>query len=150
MKRDAGGEMERAVEHGMTVPPAPLLPPAAGAEGERAVEYSMDASEQFETVRKTTESALNSLPRSVGDLTQKQYDAVKTALGDIRRIAVDHEPRPLPNYDMPVGEVKDIILRECPKGELFYPSDIAEKHGINYDTVDEAIEMLDREGRIAR
>ena len=122
---------------------------SANADKEQPLEYSMDASEQFEGVHKLTETILNTIPRHADDLTQEQYDTVKDTVDRIRSIAAEHKPKVLENYDMPVGEVKDIILGEYTKGEMFYPSDISEKHGVNLDTVDEAVEQLKKEGHIA-
>lgn len=120
----------------------------AGDEQEQALQYSMDASEQFEGVHKLTETVLNTIPRNAGDLTQEQYDVMKDMVESVRRIAAEHKPKVLENYDMPVNEVKDIILKEC-SGGTFYPSDISEKHGVDYDTVAEAVEQLRKEGRVA-
>lgn len=52
------------------------------------------------------------------------------------------------NYDMPVEQVRELILENYKLGESFYPSDIADKHGLDYDTVLEAIDILRKERRI--
>ena len=49
---------------------------------------------------------------------------------------------------MTAEQVRKLILDNYELGESFYPSDIADKHGLDYDTVLEAIEMLRKERRI--
>lgn len=120
----------------------------AGGNKEQAFEYSMDASEQFEGVHTLAEKILDTMPRRADDLTQEQYDAIKDAVDSIRRTAAEHKPKVLENYDMPVDKVKEIILKEYTK-ETFYPSDVSEKHGVDLDTVDEAIKQLREEGHVA-
>lgn len=122
----------------------------SGAGQPMAVEYcDLGASEQFEPVLEMVESALDMMPESVGDLTQERYGMIRGKLDKIRDIATDNRPRVLKNYNMPVDEVKSLILKECAAGKPFYPSDVAKKHEVNYDTVDEAVEQLRKEGRIA-
>ena len=50
--------------------------------------------------------------------------------------------------DMPVDKIKELILSTVGIDNLFYPSDIAMDHNLDYDAVMEAVDMLRREGRI--
>lgn len=52
------------------------------------------------------------------------------------------------NYDMDAEQVRRLILENYELGECFYPSDIADKYGLNYGAVLEAIDMLRKERRI--
>ncbi len=52
------------------------------------------------------------------------------------------------NYDMTAKQIKDLILDNYELGKPVYPSDIADDHGLDYDAVLEAIDMLRKEHRI--
>lgn len=52
------------------------------------------------------------------------------------------------NYDMDPEQIRQLILKNYKLGESFYPSDIADKHGLDYDAVLEAIDLLRKERRI--
>lgn len=51
------------------------------------------------------------------------------------------------NYDMSVEDIKKLIAKECKLGQQYYPGDLAFEHGLNYDTVLEAVASLKEEGR---
>ena len=61
------------------------------------------------------------------------------------RLDVQDEPD---NYDMSVEDIKKLIARECKPGQQYYPSDLAFEHGLNYDTVLDAVASLEEEGRV--
>lgn len=52
------------------------------------------------------------------------------------------------NYDMTAEQVRDLILANYKLGVPFYPSDVADDHGLDYDTVVQAMNMLRKEGRM--
>ena len=52
------------------------------------------------------------------------------------------------NYDMDAEQVRQLILENYELGECFYPSDIADKYGLEYGAVLEAIDLLREERRI--
>ena len=51
------------------------------------------------------------------------------------------------NYDMSPEQIKDLILAKYDLSKLTYPSDIAFDHGLDYDAVLKAVELLRKEGR---
>lgn len=51
------------------------------------------------------------------------------------------------NYDMTVEQVRDLIRAKYEPGKSVYPSDIANEHNLDYDTVVEAIDLLWKEHR---
>ena len=52
------------------------------------------------------------------------------------------------NYNMTLSQIQDLILKTVDRDKPFYPSDVAMEHGLDFDKVDEAIDMLRKEGRI--
>ena len=50
------------------------------------------------------------------------------------------------NRDMTPNEIKELILAEVGLDKPFYPSDLAEEYGLDLDAVDEAVDMLRKEG----
>lgn len=50
--------------------------------------------------------------------------------------------------EMPVDEIKKLLLDKMGGGEPFYPSDIATDYNLDYDAVMEAVGVLRKEGRI--
>lgn len=54
------------------------------------------------------------------------------------------------NYDMTAEQVRDLILENYKLGVPFYPSDVADDHGLDYDTVVQAMDMLRKEGRLKK
>ena len=53
------------------------------------------------------------------------------------------------NHNMTPNEIKNLILTEVGLDKPFYPSDLAEEYGLDLDAVDEAVDMLRKEGRVA-
>ena len=73
-------------------------------------------------------------------------DEVKTIRQLIEsQLTVQDEPS---NADMSVEDVKNLIVKECKRGEEYYPGAFALKHGLYYDTVVEALTSLQKEGRV--
>lgn len=60
---------------------------------------------------------------------------------------LDEEDAP-DNTDMSIDDVKSIILKECKRGEEYYPGEFALKHSLDYNTVVEALTSLQKEGRV--
>ena len=56
---------------------------------------------------------------------------------------------PVTTFDISKDEIKDTILKATKVGEIFYPSDIANKFGLDLKTVIEVIDELKREGNIS-
>lgn len=56
---------------------------------------------------------------------------------------------PVTIFDISKDEIKDMILKATKVGESFYPSDIANKFGLDLKTVIEVIDELKREGNIS-
>ena len=52
------------------------------------------------------------------------------------------------NYDMTAEQVRDLIVEKYEVGKPVYPSDVADDHNLDYDTVLEAVELLRKEGQI--
>ena len=50
--------------------------------------------------------------------------------------------------DMTRDQIRELILEEVGVGESFHPSDIAVKHGLDFDTVLEVVDRLRSEGRM--
>ena len=52
------------------------------------------------------------------------------------------------NFDLDKESVKKIILKETHVGQIFYPSDIANEHGLDLETVMEVMSELKENKRI--
>ena len=63
-------------------------------------------------------------------------------------LGLQDEPDAPDNYDMSVEGVKSLLLKVCKQGSKFYPSELAVEHGLDYDTVLEAVASLKKEGRV--
>lgn len=77
----------------------------------------------------------------------KRLDVLQSKIQDLQEtlesyLDVQDEPD---NYDMSVEEVKKLILKECKRGEEYYPGEFSLKHGLDYDTVVEALNSLQKE-----
>ena len=73
-------------------------------------------------------------------------DEVKT-VRELLESRLDKQDEP-DSYDMPVEDIKKLITKECKPGQQYYPGDLAFKHGLNYDTVLEAVASLKEEGHV--
>lgn len=81
------------------------------------------------------EATINEIKTSINE-----YKAVLGARG-FGEDTPDHS-------DMKADEIKDLILRKYDLSKLTYPSDIAFDHGLDYDEVLAAVELLRKEGRV--
>ena len=52
------------------------------------------------------------------------------------------------NHGMKAEEIKNLILKEYDLSKPTYPSDVADKHGLDYDEVLAAVELLRKEGQV--
>lgn len=52
------------------------------------------------------------------------------------------------NYDMPPDEIRELVLKECVRGEQFYPGDLATKHGLDYERLLSVLDGMRQDGLI--
>ena len=53
------------------------------------------------------------------------------------------------NFSLSIEGVKKIILEDVRPGQVFYPSDVADKHGLDLRTVVEAVNELKEGGQVS-
>lgn len=53
------------------------------------------------------------------------------------------------NYDMKAEEIKNLIQEKYDLSKPTYPSDVANDHGLDYNEVLKAVDLLCKEGRVA-
>lgn len=92
------------------------------------------------------DSLLTLMPKNKNNLSEKQYARIRESLSKIKQ-KLD-VPEPPDNFDMPVNKIKEILVKECIPGNSFYPSDIAFKHGLDYQATLDAVEILRKEGKL--
>ena len=78
---------------------------------------------------------VESIKKSTHTMVQKIDDAIAEEITD-------------DNYNMTLSQIQDLILETVDRDKPFYPSDVAMEYGLDFDKVDEAIDMLRKEGRI--
>ena len=82
------------------------------------------------------------LVENVDWLVESNRAIQKVMVGDVAEGQVPD------NHDMTQDQIKELILKEVSIGESFYPSDIAIKYGLDFDTVTEVVDRLSSEGRM--
>ena len=77
-------------------------------------------------------------------------EMVKTIVKEIQEAlkAGDFAEEGPDNYDKTPEQVRDLIIANYKLGVPFYPSDVADDHGLDYDTVVQAMDILRKEGRL--
>ncbi len=99
--------------------------------------------------RYTESENLQDLRKKV-DMLHEKVDWLIHSQRNLERVLKDIvvEGTDLDNQDMSSRDIRDLILENYETGKVFYPSDIADKYGLDYDAVVKAIDILRSEGRI--
>ena len=84
--------------------------------------------------------------QSTVDGMRKDMAIVKHDMRHILNKLGDEEPIDI--REIPIDEIKKLILAERGDGKPFYPSDVAFEHHLDYDAVLEAMDVLRKEGLI--
>ena len=94
-------------------------------------------------------SEMRELKKDVMILMEKVDWLIESNRAIQKVVVTDTDDEQIPdNFDMTQDQIKELILREVSVGESFYPSDIAVKHGLDFDAVLEVVDRLRSEGRM--
>lgn len=89
------------------------------------------------SVLKTMQQDIKEIKKDMSDLRGKLDDKRYTGFEE-----------PVEIVEMPIDDIKKLILDRLDGDKPLYPSDIAMDHNLDYDAVLEAVDMLRREGHI--
>ena len=104
------------------------------------------------TVVQKLQTDVKQLNEQIDWLMCAVHDMMKMegTINDIKKIleAMQEDENVPDNYDMTAERIRDLILEKYDLSKPTYPSDVAEEHGLDYDEVLKAVDLLRKEGRV--
>lgn len=104
------------------------------------------------TVMQKLQTDIKQLNEQIDWLMRAVHDMKKMegTINDIKKIleAMQEDENVPDNYDMTAEQIKNLILEKYDLSKPTYPSDVAEAHGLDYDEVLKAVDLLRKECRV--
>ena len=104
------------------------------------------------TVVQKLQTDVKQLNEQIDWLMRAAHDMKKMegTINDIKKIleAMQEGENVPDNYDMTAEQIRDLILEKYDLSKPTYSSDVAEEHGLDYDEVLKAVDLLRKEGRV--
>jgi len=104
--------------------------------------------EWYESLRKTVETIIdNRIMQTLPELQQMINNMIDAKLQEYQPSGIQTIEY-INQLELTKEQVKEIILREINIGQIFYPSDVANKFGLDLITVIDAMQELKNDGKL--